>query len=225
MVAVLNIISRLGKNLKKEKNMKRFGVLYGDTNYQTKEKRQYLPQYYILVFLMRRFLYVLIILFIFKYPILQQACNITLHTLTFIYDIIMRPFPIGVVGMLIYFFDFILVIIFGSLPLYMAFSNYAEDIGRVHIYLLIVTIILSWIIIFCVNIRTIYRKFQRPVITVEEITKRIEDENRVVEERIAGEQTMRPRRPRILVQNNYYVHGQKKNKNKSNIRIKSVNLD
>ena len=231
MVIVLNLLSRLGKNLKQEKNINKFGVLYQDTNYQTQENRKRLPQYYIIVFLMRRFLYILIILFIYKYPILQQICNITLHSLTFLYDIIMRPFPLGIIGLLIYFFDFILAIIFGTLPLYMVYINHAEGIGRVHIYILIVAIVLSWIIIICINIRTIYRKFHKRLATVEEIEERIEKERRVEAARIREERrlenerlaeearrvTMVPRPHKILVRKFYYRHGQKKNKTRSNM--------
>ena len=174
-----------------------------------------IQRYYIMIFLMRRFLYILIILFIYKYPILQQVCNITLHSLTFLYDIIMRPFPLGIIGLLIYFFDFILAIIFGTLPLYMVYINHAEGIGRVHIYILIVTIAISWLIIICINIRTIYRKFNKPLATAGEIRERLEEEKmeqaaRVEEERILEEeriaeeerlQNMAPRPQKILIRN------------------------
>ena len=106
---------------------------------------------------MRRFLYIFIILFLFKWPILQQISNILIHFLTFMYDIILRPFPLGLLGILIYFFDFILMLIFGSLPLYMIYPDYSDQIARIQIYILVGTIALSWIIIIGLNIRTVYR--------------------------------------------------------------------
>ena len=168
IVIVLNILSNLGKNLKKEENLERFGSIYSDTNYNSHIRRRNLAHYYIIVFLMRRFLYVFIILFLFKYPIFQQVSNIILHLLTFLYDIIMCPYPLGILGVLIYFFDFILALIFGSLPLYIAYPNKAEQIGRIHIYILIATIAISWIIIIGINIRTIYVKIKEAKAKKEE---------------------------------------------------------
>ena len=160
IVIILNILSRIGNHLGRESNLQKFGTLYSDTNYNSFEKRQKLSHYDIIVFLLRRYLYVFIILFLFRYPILQQITNISLHFLTFLYDIVIRPFPLGVLGILIYFFDFILMAIFGSLPLYMVFPEKAEQIGRIHIYILIATIVLSWIIIIIMNAKTVYLKIK-----------------------------------------------------------------
>ena len=168
-------------------------------------------------------LYIYIYIFIYKYPVLQQICNITLHSLTFLYDIIMRPFPLGIIGMLIYFFDFILAAIFGTLPLYMVYVNQREDIGRIHIYILIATIVLSWMIIICLNIRTIYRKFHKPLATADEIEERIDEERRKEAARVEDERRLEekrtvemlqdivPKTHKILIQNVYYRQGQKKN--------------
>ena len=156
IVFILNLISRLGRNLKSESNIHKFGVIYSDTNYEKHENRRKLNQYYIMVFLMRRLIYILIILFLYKFSTLQQICNISLHLLTFIYDIILKPYSTGLIGLLIYFFDFIITLIFGSLPLYIFYINNADQIGRIHIYVLIVTIALYWSIIIGVNLKAVW---------------------------------------------------------------------
>ena len=162
VILVLNLISVLGKDLGKEHNLKKYGAIYSETNYKKHTQRKALNQYYIIIFLMRRLFYVFIILFIYKYPIMQQCFNIGLHTLTFIYDLIMRPYGCTLLGIMIYFYDFILVLIVGSLPLYMKFADHADYIGRIHIYILVSTLILSWLVIIGVNIRVLYLKFRKP---------------------------------------------------------------
>ena len=158
---VLNIISNISGQLNRTKIKQKFGCLYADTNYNNEEKKHLLPQFYHLVFLGRRFLYILVILGIYKIPILQQVCNISIHALTFLYDIKLRPYEANILGLLIYCFDFIVLVIFATLPLYMVYPNKAEIIGKVHIYILIATIALSWIIIISINIRVIYNKFKK----------------------------------------------------------------
>ena len=160
IVFILNLISHLGRDLKEESNIQMFGVLYSDTNYHSHENRKKLSQYYNIIFLLRRLLYILIILFLYKTPIPQQAFNISIHLLIFIYDITLLPYSTGLLGILTYFFDFILVLIFGSLPLYLVYINHAEEIGRIHIYLLVATIAFSWIIIIGVNILTLWKYMQ-----------------------------------------------------------------
>ena len=63
-----------------------------------------------------------------------------------------------------YFFDLVLAIFFSSLPIYMILDDPSESefMGRVHIYILIATIALSWMIILGMSIRTIYLKFKKP---------------------------------------------------------------
>ena len=180
IVLVLNLISRMGKGLKKEENQQKFGAIYADTNYKKHKERRNMKQYYIIVFLGRRLGYVLIILFLWRMPIVQQCFNIFLHTLTFIYDVLMRPHGITLLGIMIYFYDFILLLFFATLPLYMKFVDNAEFIGRIHIYSLIATLILSWIIIIIVNIRIIYLKFRKPKQSeiIEQIVSQINDESR-----------------------------------------------
>ena len=178
IVLVLNIISNIGSKLGKEYNIERFGSIYSDTNYQNYENEYRIPQFYIIIFLSRRLLYILIILLCPKIPIAQQALNIYLHTLTFVYDIIMKPYTFStVLGKLIYFLDLITVIIFGTLPLYMSEGkNQADLIGRIHIYILIFTIGISWIIIIVMNIKTLYLTFKTPTM-IERVNQIIEDLN------------------------------------------------
>ena len=179
MVVVINIISRITDNLGSEDNLKKFGVLYQDTNYKNEEQRGNLPQYSIMVFLLRRFLYILTILLFYRTPFIQQCINISIHFFTFIYDIILKPYPISVLGILTIFFDLVLVVIFVSLPLYMIFEDQADQIGRIHIYILIATIALSWVIIACMSVRTIYLKFRRPTLEekVGQIIAALKEEN------------------------------------------------
>ena len=171
IVLVLNIISKLGRELKTERNISRFGTIYEDTNYQKHKNRMRLTQYYLIVFLGRRLLYVLIILLLYEVPIVQQSFNIAIHTFTFIYDITMRPFQFNLLGTLIYFYDLILAIIFGSIPLYMVYPDNADQIGRAHIYLMIVVISISWVTIIGTCIYTIYKKLKGP--TTSEIVTEI----------------------------------------------------
>ena len=60
----------------------------------------------------------------------------------------MRPYSMKtVIGLLIYTFDFIAMGIFASLPVYMNATSYSEQIGRIHIYIIVATCGISWIII------------------------------------------------------------------------------
>ena len=163
--------------LEKEENLQKFGCLYSETNYKSHEKRSRIPQYITIIFLMRRFLFVLVILFIYKEPILQQISNVTIHLIVFIYDMLMRPYPFNLIGILIYSFDFCLAGLFVSLPLYMIFPNHSDAIGRIHIYILIVIFGLSWVVIVGLNARTIYRQFKTPSIR-EQLDAFVQEYNR-----------------------------------------------
>ena len=44
----------------------------------------------------------------------------------------------------------------------MKFVDEAEMIGRIHIYVLIATIVISWGIIFGINIKAIYERYKKP---------------------------------------------------------------
>ena len=145
-----------------ESNLRKFGVLYRETDYKSHTNRLKLNQYYELAFLIRRLGYVLIILLLYKFPIVQQCFNIAIHLTIFLYDIIIKPHGTTVLALMIYLYDFILVIIFGSLPLFMIFVDKAVMFGRIHIYILIGVLILSWIIIVIINIHAIYKKYKKP---------------------------------------------------------------
>ena len=74
----------------------------------------------------------------------------------------MRPYPIkSVIGLLIYTFDFIAMGIFASLPIYMNTTNYAEAAGRIHIYIIIATCVISWLIIIIMMVITLYKQYQK----------------------------------------------------------------
>ena len=212
MVLVINIISNITEKLESKDNLRKFGVLYEDTNYKTEEQRRRLPQYSIMVFLLRRFLYILIILLLYRFPFLQQSVNIFLHLSVFTYDIVLKPYPISVLGILTIFFDLVLVVMFASLPLYMIFKDQADQIGRIHIYILIATIALSWVIIASMSVRTIYLKFRSPTLAekIEEIISALHEENvpAIVTKTIPDV----PRKlPKILVKktNNFTFRGNK----------------
>ena len=199
----------MGKKLEEEDNLQRFGCLYADTNYKSHERRRRIPQYIIIIFLLRRFLYILIILFLYKRPTLQQISNVAIHLIVFLYDLLMRPYPFNIIGILIYAFDFCLAGLFGSLPLYMLYPNQSDAIGRIHIYILIVTFGISWTVIIGLNIRTIHRKFRTPSIR-EQLDAFVEEYNRKNEVNTISEseglghkeQTLRiqpTRQPKMLV--------------------------
>ena len=60
----------------------------------------------------------------------------------------MKPYSMKtVLGLLSYSFDFIAMAIFASLPIYMNITNYSEQAGRIHIYIIVATCGISWIII------------------------------------------------------------------------------
>ena len=159
-VLFLNIISNIGGRLKMKKNIQRFGTFYEHTNYKSLENRKRLPHFYINIFLLRRLLYVLIILFLYEYPLIQQIMNIIIHTLAFLYDLKMHPYPINVLGLLTYFLNFVVAVIFASLPVYLKPRPFNQTLGRIHIYILIATFILSWMIIIGMNIFEIYKKYK-----------------------------------------------------------------
>ena len=139
-----------------------FGSLYADTNYSKLKDRRKLPHFRIIVFLFRRLFYVLIIIFLYKYPKLQQSCNIIIHFLILFYDIMMKPYKVkSVLGLLIYFFDFIAVLIFSTLPVYLTPTTNAETYGKWHIYIIIATIAISWLIIICINVNTVYKAYKK----------------------------------------------------------------
>ena len=207
--------------------IKRFGVLYIDTNYKKHENRMKLHQYYIMTFLARRLFYVLIILFLWRIPITQQVLNITIHSLIFVYDLLCKPCSTNILGILIYFFDLILVIIFGSLPLYMAYPDYSVTLGRIHVYILIATIALSWIIIVCSNIIAIYHKLKAP--TIDEQADQIIAQltatpnyatTEIIPESMPVKAKEKTKKPTMLVQNKRYVKNPKNNINKRSIKIR-----
>ena len=152
-------------------------MLYSDTNYMTHTNRRKLSQYTAIIFLMRRFLYILIILFTFKVPIFQQVANVSIHILVFICDMAMRPYSFKLLGIMIYIFDFILAVFFGSLPLYMIYPNERDSIGRIHIYILIGTFGIAWGTIVGINIRTIWKKYRQPSIR-EQLEAYVNDLNK-----------------------------------------------
>ena len=153
IVIFLNVISNIKYQLKNPEIMKKFGGLYEDTNYSKKSQRIRLAQFYIIIFLLRRLCYALIVIFLAEHQLLQQIMNISIHTMAFLYDIIMKPYSMKtVLGLLIYTFDFIAMIIFASLPMYMNITTYSEQAGRIHIYIIIATCGISWIIIVVIMV-------------------------------------------------------------------------
>ena len=222
----------MGDNLDTEENLQKFGCLYSDTNYKIEEKRRGIPQYTIIIFLLRRFLYILIILFIYRMPNLQQISNVTIHLMVFIYDLHLRPYPFNLIGLLIYSFDFCLAGLFASLPLYMIFPSHSDAIGRIHIYMLIVIFGISWMVIVGLNIRTIYRKFKKPslkeqVEAIVEECNRKNNEDMALEgrERYGGDERVEMHRSNhqkmlVLRPNALYIRN-KNPKKKWNIQFKS----
>ena len=163
IVLITNIISNLGKTIKNKENIQKFGILYGETNYLKHQGRRQLSQFFINIFLLRRLCYALIILFLTKFPKTQQIINIAIHSITFLYGIIMRPFSMrNILGLLIYFLDFVAFVIFVTLPLYLKPNDNANIIGRFHIYLITVTFALSWIAVICSILQEIYIKYKKP---------------------------------------------------------------
>ena len=161
IVIVFNIISKIGgKQLKNRTNLQKFGALYSLTQYSTLKGRARIPQFYIIIFLLQRLLYSLLILFAYKSPKLQQILNILVHTITFLITIIIRPYSIKqMIGAMVYFFDFVGLIIFATLPLYLTPNANADRIGIVHIFLLVGVFVVAWIAIMVSNIYQIYRKY------------------------------------------------------------------
>ena len=85
----------------------------------------------------------------------------------------MKPYFIKtVLGLLIYFFDFIIVVIFSTLPLYLKPNADADKIGRFHIYTIIGTFAASWLIIAWMIFLVLYRKFRKAKIISEETKER-----------------------------------------------------
>ena len=161
---VFNIISGIGRRLSRECNLQRYGSLYSDTNYKSHIQRTRLAQYYIIIYLTRRLLYVLLIIFLYKAPIIQQVCNIALHASTFVYSILMKPYAFNLLGIIIYFFNFMIFLIQASLPLYMIYPDSASHVGRVQIYIITGVIGISWIVIFSMNFKSIYLKYKKPTL-------------------------------------------------------------
>ena len=149
--------------MKKEKNIRKFGVLYGETNYLKHKGRKNVSQFFMSIFLLRRLSYTLVILFIYKWPNTQQIVNITVHGVALIYELINRPYSMRtLLGILIYFLDFVAFIIFATLPLYLNPSNNADKIGRFHIYLIVITFGLSWIAVIYEILHELYIRYKKP---------------------------------------------------------------
>ena len=161
IVVFLNVISNIVKNLENPNLVQSLGTLYADTNYLGDTQRIKLAQFHIIVFLLRRLLYALIIIFLYKHPLFQQILNIAIHSLTFGYDLFMKPYSMKtMLGLLIYFFDFIAFAIFASLPVYLTPTSYSEQLGRIHIYIIVATCGISWIVIIFMSILNLYIQYK-----------------------------------------------------------------
>ena len=162
IVLFLNVISNIKYELKNPEILRKFGALYEDANYLKRHNRIRLVQFSIIVFLLRRLFYALIVIFLAEHQLVQQIMNIFVHTSTFLYDIIMRPYSMKtILGLLIYTFDFIAMGIFASLPIYMSTTNYAEAAGRIHIYIIVSTCGLAWLIIIIIMGISLYKQYQK----------------------------------------------------------------
>ena len=73
---------------------------------------------------------------------------------------IARPYSLQtLIGVMVYIFDFVALVIFATLPLYFKPNVNADTIGLVHIYLIVITFALSWLVIITKILFQIYQKF------------------------------------------------------------------
>ena len=179
IVLIINILSNISNKLNNESNMQKFGSLYSDTDFVKYESRKKIAHFYIIVFLLRRLFYSWIIIFLYEWPLMQQILNISVHSILLLYDLFMQPYSFKkIIGIMIYSFDFIAVVIFATLPVYLSPNSHAEDIGRFHIYLIVATFVISWITIVAINIINIYQKYTTPPESIPDIKNNENNEPR-----------------------------------------------
>ena len=157
-ILVLHTISRRTYKLTSEVCLRRYGSLYSSTQYNRTES---LCQLYIIFFLMRRLLYIGIIIFLKYSATAQQILNIILHLGMCIWNYKNKPFGTkSRIGILIHSFDYFVFILFAGLPIFfirMSPSLFAI-FGLIYISAICLVILVSWVIIIIDNIKIIREK-------------------------------------------------------------------
>ena len=194
-VLVLHTISRRTYKLTSEVNLRRYGSLYSETQYNRTESLCHL---YIIFFLTRRLLYVAIIIFLKYSCTAQQILNISIHFLMCLWNYKNKPFGNSKIGMLIYSFDYFAFGLFAFLPFFFVKmpQRYKSACGFVYIAAISLVVFVSWIIIIMANVRVILVKILE-IRKNRELKKKEKEEMRIIEERIELEKAEKIRQKEL----------------------------
>ena len=198
-ILVLHTISRRTYKLTNEVTLRRFGSLYSSTQYNRTESLCHL---YIIFFLIRRLLYIGIIIFLKYNSTSQQILNILLHLEMCIWNYKNKPFGTkSRIGTLIYSFDYFAFILFAGLPIF--FIRMSPSLfsifGLIYISAICLVILISWVVIIIDNVRIIGEKIH--IWKEKRKAKREAKElelKRVEEERIKSEMAAELKRKKEL---------------------------
>ena len=116
------------------------------------------------MFLGRRFIYAFLILFLFKTPIIQIYGTIFIHLFMFGWNLKSKPYGNTLVGIIIYIFDGICLLIFSMLPVFLNEDLSDKDkqlFGRIIISIIIATVALSYGFILVMNAIYVMRYIKR----------------------------------------------------------------
>ena len=152
-VLCLNILSKYSHNLQLPSVKHSIGFIY--ENYKTDPKsREELIHFYNLIFLGRRLIYAIILIFLRDDPILQQVLNVLLHFTICFLNAIKRPFKDKLTHFINTAIDVTTAVCFTFVSLFIS-SNLSpksrNDLGVFIILFIVIAIIVGWIC-FLVNI-------------------------------------------------------------------------
>ena len=163
-ILVLNIISKNVRRLNGKLFRRKFGSLYSYTLFRKFSYRQKLAHFYIILFLGRRFIYAFLILFLFKTPNIQMGINIFIHLFIFVWNLKTKPYGNTLIGIIIYIFDGICLLIFSILLVFLLENlsdQHRQLFGRIIICIIIATVTLSWGFILVMNVIYVMRYIKR----------------------------------------------------------------
>ena len=147
LIGSLNLVTNNSCNLRSKLTVRKYGILYSE--FKSSEKsRMRLCHIYNTVFLIRRGLYALILVFLRSSPWIQMYTSIGLHMLIIIITQQQSAYSRKYMGYLVSFLDITILLIFCILPAFLCQGmSLAQEnaLGRVIIVIILIAVITCYL--------------------------------------------------------------------------------
>ena len=178
----LNLVSIKAGRLTRRMNINYYGALY--ENYKIlRTSRLRLTHFYNYFFLLRRVLFAVVLVFLFKNPLLQQIFNVIIHLGICFINLFQRPFTGKLFGYMVTVFDILTLLCFLTVAFFLVDKETITEydrifLGRIMIIVIAVSIILCWgiilvkIIVHCIKALKNSSKHKKKVVKNTNIKSR-----------------------------------------------------